>query len=173
MEHAAHLTEISAAEKQITVAFDIQPGIPKIMCDVRAINQIVINLLTNGIKFTPKGGMVTMFAQRTAQGNVELRVKDNGPGIPEKEIALSLAAFSRGSLATQKAIDGAGLGLSIVKGIMELHGGNVTIKSERGNGTEVICSFPAKRVLSGPRGEIMAGPTIQSESQRQLISLTA
>ena len=173
MEHAAHLTEIAAAEKEITVAFDIQPATPKVMCDVRAINQIVINLLTNAIKFTPKGGMVTMFAQRTTQGTVELCVKDNGPGIPEDEIALSLAAFSRGSLATKKAIDGAGLGLSIVKGIMELHGGSVSIKSQFGHGTEVICTFPEKRVLSGPRGEIMAGPTIQSESQRQLISLTA
>ena len=173
MEHAAHLTEITAAEKEISVAFDIQPGTPKVMCDVRAINQIVINLLTNGIKFTPKGGMVMMFAQRTAQGSVELRVKDNGLGIPEDEIALSLAAFSRGSLATKKAIDGAGLGLSIVQGIMELHSGSVAIKSELGRGTEVICTFPAKRVLSGPRGEIMAGPNIQSESQRQLIALTA
>ncbi len=173
MEHAAHLTQMSAAEKEITVAYDIQPGTPKVMCDLRAVNQIVINLLTNGIKFTPKGGMVTMFAQRTAQGTVELCVKDNGPGIPEDEIAQSLAAFSRGSLATKKAIDGAGLGLSIVKGIMELHGGSVAIKSKLGQGTEVICSFPEKRVLSGPRGEILAGPSIQSESQRQLISLTA
>ena len=173
MENAVHLTELAAAEKDITIAFDVQPGTPKVLCDVRAINQIAINLLTNGIKFTPKGGMVTMFAQRTAQGTVEFQVKDNGPGIPEDEVALSLAAFTRGALATKKAIDGAGLGLSIVKGIMDLHGGSVTIKSELGRGTEVICTFPEKRVLSGPRGEIMAGPTIQSESQRQLISLTA
>ncbi len=173
MEHAARLTEIAAAEKEITVAFDIQPGTPKVMCDVRAVNQVLINLLTNAIKFTPKGGMVTMFAERTAQGTVELRVKDNGPGIPQDEIAVSLTAFSRGSLATKKAIDGAGLGLSIVKGIMELHGGHVTIKSQLGRGTELICTFPAKRVLSGPRGEIMSGPTIQSESHRQLINFTA
>ena len=173
MENAAHLTGLAAAEKDITVVFDIQPGTPKVLCDVRAVNQVVINLLTNGIKFTPKGGMVTMFAQRTAQGTIDLQIKDNGPGIPPDELALALAAFSRGSLATKKAIDGAGLGLSIVKGIMDLHGGSVTIKSELGRGTEVICSFPEKRVLSGPRGEIMAGPTIQSESQRKLISLTA
>ncbi|MDE2445099.1 MAG: HAMP domain-containing histidine kinase [Alphaproteobacteria bacterium] len=173
MEHAAHLTELAAAEKEIQVAFDMQPGTPKILGDMRAVNQVVINLLTNGIKFTPKGGMVMMFAQRTAQGTIELHVKDNGPGIPKEEINSALAAFSRGSLATKKAIDGAGLGLSIVKGIMELHGGKVSIKSEIGRGTEVICTFPAKRVLSGPRGEIMAGPEIQSDSQRQLISLTA
>jgi two-component system, cell cycle sensor histidine kinase PleC len=114
-----------------------------------------------------------MFAKRTDHGTVEFRIKDNGPGIPAEEIAQSLSAFSRGSLATKKAIDGAGLGLSIVKGIMELHGGTVEIKSELGVGTEVICTFPAKRVLSGPRGEIMAGPSIQSDSHRKLIALTA
>ena len=173
MEHASYLTEIAATEKGVTVVYEVQPNTPKVLGDVRAINQVVINLLTNAIKFTPSGGMVTMFAQRTQLGNVELRVKDNGPGIPVEEIAQSLAAFSRGSLATKKAIDGAGLGLSIVKGIMELHGGSIEIKSEVGKGTEVVCTFPAKRVLSGPRGEIMAGPSIQSDSQRTLISLTA
>ena len=173
MDNASHLTAIAATEKGITVSFDVQSGTPKIMCDIRAVNQVAINLLNNGIKFTPNGGLVTMFAQPTAQGTVEFRIKDNGPGIPADEIAQSLAAFSRGSLATKKAIDGAGLGLSIVKGIMELHGGSIEIKSEVGRGTEVICTFPAKRILSGPRGEIMAGPGIQSDSHRQLISLTA
>ena len=173
MEHASHMTGISAAERDITVRFDAEHGTPKLLCDIRAINQVVINLLTNGIKFTPTGGSVSMLAKRTEHGTVEFRVKDNGPGIPAEEIAQSLAAFSRGSLATKKAIDGAGLGLSIVKGIMELHGGTVEIKSELGKGTEVICTFPAKRVLSGPRGEIMAGPSIQSDSHRKLIALTA
>ena len=173
MDNAAHLTAIAAAEKGITVSFDVQPGTPKILCDIRAVNQVAINLLNNGIKFTPNGGLVTMFAQPTLHGTVEFRIKDNGPGIPADEIAQSIAAFSRGSLATKKAIDGAGLGLSIVKGIMELHGGTIEIKSELGRGTEVICTFPVKRILSGPRGEIMAGPGIQSDSHRQLISLTA
>jgi two-component system, cell cycle sensor histidine kinase PleC len=173
MDNASHLTAIAAAEKGITVSFDVLPGTPKIMCDIRAVNQVAINLLNNGIKFTPNGGWVTMFAQATTHGTVEFLVKDNGPGIPGDEVAQSLAAFSRGSLATKKAIDGAGLGLSIVKGIMELHGGTIEIKSEMGRGTEVVCTFPAKRILSGPRGEIMAGPGIQSDSHRELISLTA
>jgi two-component system cell cycle sensor histidine kinase PleC len=173
MDHASHLIEIAAVEKGINVAYDAQHGTPKILCDVRAINQIAINLLTNGVKFTPKGGTVTMFANHTAMGTVEFHVKDDGPGIPADELTLSLSAFSRGSLATKKAIDGAGLGLSIVKGIMELHGGSVEIRSVLGMGTEVICTFPAKRVLSGPRGEIIAGPSIQSDTQRKLISLTA
>ena len=173
MENAAHLLELSAAQKSITVKFDALPGTPKILCDMRAVNQVAINLLANSIKFTPNGGAVSMYAHKTVKGTIELRIKDNGVGIPEEEIASSLAAFSRGSVATKKAIDGAGLGLSIVKGIMELHGGSVNIKSEVGKGTEVICIFPAKRVLSGPRGEIIANGSVNSETQRQLIALTS
>ena len=99
-------------------------------------------------------------------------MKDNGPGIPVHEIENALSAFMRGSLASKKAIDGAGLGLSIVKGIMTLHGGKIEIKSGMGNGTEIICTFPHQRVLSGPRGEVITNPSVQSHTQRQLISLS-
>ncbi len=172
LHHGKHLLEINAAEKTIDVAIDVDPTLPKVWGDERAINQVVINLLANAIKFTPKKGEVLMAARRTTLGCVELSVKDNGPGIPEHEIENALSAFMRGSLAAKKAIDGAGLGLSIVKGIMTLHGGSIEIKSQPGSGTEIICTFPFQRVLSGPRGEIIADPAVQSDSQRQLISLT-
>ena len=84
----------------------------------------------------------------------------------------ALSAFARGSFATKKAIDGAGLGLPIVKGLMEVHGGTVSIQSGGGNGTEVTVTFPERRVLGGPRGEVLAAPTIASESQRKLIAIT-
>jgi two-component system cell cycle sensor histidine kinase PleC len=80
--------------------------------------------------------------------------------------------FSRGSFASKKAIDGAGLGLPIVKGLMDAHGGNLAIESEPGKGTVVTVSFPASRVLDGPRGEVMAARTVNSESQRKLIAIT-
>ena len=140
--------------------------------DARAINQIAINLLANAIKFSPEGGESSMSAKHNVAGELVMSVKDNGPGIPANEIEQAMSAFTRGSLAAKKAIDGAGLGLSIVKGIMDIHGGKLEIKSQNGQGTEVICTFPASRVLSGPRGEIIAGPNIQSDSQRKLISLT-
>jgi two-component system, cell cycle sensor histidine kinase PleC len=172
LNNAKHLLGINAAEKTISVQINVEPSLPKIWGDSRAINQIAINLLTNAIKFTPAKGAVVMEARRGPSGSIELSVKDNGPGIPAHEIEHALSAFMRGSLAAKKAIDGAGLGLSIVKGIMTLHGGQIEIKSKAGNGTEVVCTFPAQRVLSGPRGEIIADPALQSDSQRQLISLT-
>jgi two-component system, cell cycle sensor histidine kinase PleC len=170
--HALHLLEISAAEKSITIAQQIEPVLPKVLADERAVNQVAINLLNNAIKFTPQKGHIILAARRTISGTVELSVKDNGPGIPSSEIEHAMSAFTRGSLAAKKAIDGAGLGLSIVKGIMDLHGGTIKINSMLGAGTEVVCSFPAMRVLSGPRGEVMAGKNVQTETQRKLIALT-
>jgi two-component system, cell cycle sensor histidine kinase PleC len=161
-----------AVEKAITVKVLIEQSLPKLMGDIRGVNQVLINLLTNAIKFTQKGGEVEISAHINGQGSMVVSVKDNGPGIPEQELNSALDSFARGATATKLAIDGAGLGLPIVKGLMELHGGDINIVSTVGVGTEVLVTFPAKRVLAGPRGEVIAAPTIQSESQRKLIAIT-
>ena len=172
LQNAQHLLGMKAAEKDTFVEIQVEPNVPKVMCDQRAVNQVAINLLTNAIKFSPPKGRVVMSVKRTTAGAVALSVKDNGPGIPAQEIEHALSAFSRGSVAAKKAIDGAGLGLPIDQGLMEIHGGRIEIVSDVGQGTEVICSFPATRVLSGPRQELVSSPAIASETQRKLISLT-
>ena len=173
LEHALHLSELSAAHKGVVLTLDVEQGLPRVLCDERAVQQVAINLTTNAVKFTPKGGRVELGAKRLANGTIQLYVKDDGPGIPADELKHALGAFSRGKLARTKAIDGAGLGLSIVNGIMQLHGGTVEIESKFGQGTKVICSFPAKRVLSGPRGTLQANVVQASDTQRRLIGLTA
>jgi two-component system, cell cycle sensor histidine kinase PleC len=172
VSEAMRLLKDRAATRKIAIAQIFSANTPKIMGDGRAAYQIAINLISNAIKFTPSGGQIILKIDRNAQGGIRFIVKDNGPGIPAHEIELAMSAFSRGSLATKKAIDGAGLGLPIVKGLIELHGGTLEIKSELGHGTEVISTFPAKRILAGPRGEVIAAPTVLSESQRKLITLT-
>ncbi|MFT3989620.1 sensor histidine kinase [Aestuariivirga sp.] len=172
VEEANHLVLMRAVEKKLDVRVDVPAALPKVLADKRAVNQIMINLLSNAIKFTPAGGRIKVAAGRTPSGGVSISVSDNGPGIPPQEIELALGAFSRGSYAKRKAIDGAGLGLPIVKGLMDVHGGDIEIRSEAGTGTEVTVTFPAKRVLDGPRGEVMAAPSIASESQRKLIAIT-
>lgn len=172
VEEVNHLLLLKAAERNIEVNVDVPDHLPKLMADRRGFNQILINLLSNAIKFTPAGGHVTIRGQRDSDGGLSISVKDNGPGIPKNEIEAALDAFSRGSLATKKAIDGAGLGLPIVKGLMEAHGGSLRIISEPGAGTEAIVTFPERRVLDGPRGEVLAAPTVFSESQRRLIAIT-
>jgi len=172
VEEVNHLLLMKAEEKKIDVRVDVPAALPKLMADKRALNQILINLMSNAIKFTAPGGDVAVKSQRTPTGSLTISVSDNGPGIPAHEMEQALGAFSRGSFATKKAIDGAGLGLPIVKGLMEVHGGTIAIHSEPGMGTEVIVTFPPGRVLDGPRGEVMAGPNVATESQRKLIAIT-
>jgi two-component system cell cycle sensor histidine kinase PleC len=172
VKSAQALLNGKASEKSVQVKVEITSSLPKLMGDLRGVNQILINLLTNAIKFTPAGGQVVVSAARNASGGMVLSVKDNGPGIPAHEVQSVLTSFARGSLATKGAIDGAGLGLSIVKGLMDLHGGEINIVSDVGKGTEVLVTFPAHRVLTGPRGEIISAPNVQSESQRKLIAIT-
>ena len=172
VEEANHLLLMKATEKRIEVRVDVPEALPKLMADRRALNQIMINLLSNAIKFTPDCGWVNIKAGRTAAGALTVTVSDSGPGIPANEIEQALGAFARGSFATKKAIDGAGLGLPIVKGLMDIHGGEIEIRSEPGKGALVTVIFPHSRVLDGPRGEVLAAPTVNSESQRKLIALT-
>jgi two-component system cell cycle sensor histidine kinase PleC len=169
---ALGLVASRASEKNLTIEVELPESLPKILGEVRAVNQIFINLLANAVKFTPENGNIRVSAWRTQTGTVVLSVRDDGPGIPENEIHRALHSFERGSMATRKAIDGAGLGLPIVKGLIELHGGEIEIASKPGQGTDVHVVFPAKRVLAGPRGEVIAAPTVQSESQRKLIAIT-
>jgi two-component system cell cycle sensor histidine kinase PleC len=172
VSEAIHLLEMKAAEKAIELSVDAPAQVPKILADSRAVGQVIINILSNAIKFTPAKGRVTIKLGRTVTGGLTIAVRDTGPGIPSHEIEAALSAFSRGSLATKKAIDGAGLGLPIAKGLMEAHGGSIEINSAPGRGTEVTMGFPPRRVLDGPRGEVMTAPTVSSESQRRLIALT-
>jgi two-component system, cell cycle sensor histidine kinase PleC len=171
-ETAKGLLDLRAHDKRIIVDLVIPQELPRIMADRRAINQVVINLLTNAVKFTQHGGKVVISATVADSGSLSLSVKDNGPGIPAHELSIATSAFARGSLATKKAIDGAGLGLPIVRGLVALHGGTMEIKSTPGSGTEVICTLPSYRVLSGPRGEILATADAKTDTQRTLIQLT-
>jgi two-component system, cell cycle sensor histidine kinase PleC len=173
MDHAKNMLVARAAEKAISINVDTPANLPKLLCDYRAVNQIAINLLTNAVKFTPQNGKVAMTARVMPDGRMSFMVSDNGPGIPKAEQQLLLGAFSRGAHATKQAIEGAGLGLPIVKGLMEVHGGSLDIVSELGKGTDVICYFPAARVLSGPRGEAIASPAVKTETQRKLIAITS
>ena len=147
VEECRHLLALRAKNKGLTVIDVIEDTLPKIWADERALRQITLNLLSNAIKFTPKSGQITIKVGWTASGGQYLSIKDNGPGIPEDEIPIVLSSFGRGSLAQKHAEEGTGLGLPIVKGLVELHGGVFTLKSVIREGTEVRVIFPAERVM--------------------------
>ena len=146
---------------------------PRLIGDRRALRQILLNLVSNAIKFTPAGGTIRVAAAVDDGERLVLSVKDTGPGIPAHELDGAVAAFARGALATRRAIDGAGLGLPIVKGLVKLHEGELAIRSMDGAGTIVLVIFPRRRVLIGAALSASQSSAIASESQRRLIALTA
>jgi len=148
VEDCLHLLKMRAGKRDITLIPIIEDSLPKIWADERAIRQVALNLVTNAIKFTPQGGKVTVKAGWTASGGQYVSIRDTGPGIPEDEIQTVLSSFGRGSMAQKNADEGSGLGLPIVKGLVELHGGTFMLKSKVRVGTEAIVIFPPQRVMS-------------------------
>jgi two-component system cell cycle sensor histidine kinase PleC len=147
VEDSVRLLKLRAQSKGINLKEHYEEGMTTIWADERAIRQITLNLLSNAIKFTPAEGTIFVKAGWTAGGGQYLSVQDTGPGIPDDEIPIVLASFGQGSNALKTAEQGAGLGLPIVKGLVDMHGGTFTFKSKLRVGTEVIVTFPAERVM--------------------------
>ena len=146
-DDSLRMMQIRAKSKGVELLVEIEEGLPKIWGDERSIRQVVLNLLTNAIKVTPQGGQITLTISQSADGGQLISVKDNGPGIPEDEIATVLSSFGQGSLAQKTAEQGAGLGLPIVQKIMNLHQGRFDLFSKLRFGTEAIATFPRARVM--------------------------
>ncbi len=143
-----HLLKLRAQKRDIDLVEAVEPSLPRIWADERAVRQVVLNLLTNAIKFTPRGGKVTLKVGWTSAGGQYIAITDTGPGIPEEEIAVVMSSFGRGSLAQKNADEGSGLGLPIVKGLVELHGGQFMLRSKVREGTQAIVVFPPQRVMN-------------------------
>lgn len=119
---------------------------PKIIGEEIAIKQMMINLLTNAVKFTPAGGRITISAEVEASGALRLSVTDTGVGLDESEIERAMSPFGVLDGKLNKSTSGIGLGLSLVQALMKLHGGRLEIFSQKGIGTTVSLVFPAERV---------------------------
>ncbi|MCB1473540.1 MAG: HAMP domain-containing histidine kinase [Rhodobiaceae bacterium] len=143
----ARLLGHRAKEKGMTIVEHYEPDLPRLWADERSIRQITLNVINNAIKFTQSGGRIDVTVGWTSGGGQYVSVRDNGPGIPEQEIPTVLQAFGRGSAAHKAAEEGSGLGLPIVIGLVERHGGKFSIKSKLREGTEVIATFPRERVM--------------------------
>ncbi|HRK25600.1 MAG TPA: HAMP domain-containing sensor histidine kinase, partial [Beijerinckiaceae bacterium] len=130
VEDCRHMLDIRARKRELKVKDFYEPGLPRIWADERAIRQVVLNLLSNAIKFTPQGSEITIKVGWTSRGGQYVSIRDNGAGIPEEEIPLVLETFGRGSQAMKSAEPGSGLGLPIVKGLVELHGGTFVLRSK-------------------------------------------
>jgi two-component system cell cycle sensor histidine kinase PleC len=147
-EDCARLLKLRAQSKNVELIEDFDASLAQVWADQRAIRQICLNLLSNALKFTPKGGRITITVGATVDGGQYLSILDTGPGIPAEEIPKVLQVFGQGSLAHENAEGGTGLGLPIVQNLIELHGGAFELLSELRKGTEAIITIPRQRVLA-------------------------
>jgi two-component system, cell cycle sensor histidine kinase DivJ len=135
----------TAERRGITLIADVAPGIPELPADKRACKQMLLNVIANAIKFTEEGGWVRASA-RVARGNVEFVVADNGIGIAAEDLPKLGNPFVQANNSYDRSHEGAGLGLSVVKGLARLHGGRFELESTLGQGTTAIIVLP----LDGP-----------------------
>jgi two-component system cell cycle sensor histidine kinase PleC len=147
VEDCVRLMSLRAKNKGVTLKETFEEGMPTLWADERAVRQITLNLLSNAVKFTPSGGSIYVKVGWTAGGGQYLSVRDTGPGIPDDEIPIVLSSFGQGSNALKTAEQGAGLGLPIVRGLVDLLGGTFVFRSKLRVGTEVTVTFPAERVM--------------------------
>ncbi len=136
------LLKLRADKKGVLLSVECKGKFLNISSDKRALKQIYLNLLSNAIKFTPKGGHVGLSIEVLPDGRQSLAVRDNGPGIPKKEMSLVLTPFGQGTEALNSLEGGAGLGLPIVQELVKLLGGTFVLSSKEREGTEVVVILP-------------------------------
>lgn len=141
VDEAINLLRTKADEKEIDLSVSLPRDLPTMQADERALRQIVVNLLSNAVKFTPPGGKVKIEGESGEDGFL-LQVTDSGIGIPEREIPRIMKPFEQADNRYMNAKGGTGLGLPIVKALVELHGGHLGIESKVGSGTTVTVSLP-------------------------------
>jgi cell cycle sensor histidine kinase DivJ len=141
IENCVDLLALQAREAGIELRLRLAQNLPELAADKRAFSQILINLISNAVKFTPRGGCVTVGASCDGS-NLLVTIEDTGVGIEQHDLARLGEAFFQTSSCHDRRHEGAGLGLSIVKGLVKLHDGEVNIRSRVGEGTRVTVRLP-------------------------------
>ena len=139
-----HLMALSADDKGITINTHLEEGLPAFSGDSGGMQAIFVNIISNAIKYTAKGGTVDVFLNQ-AGADIRFKVVDNGIGIDKHDLERVFDKFYRIKTEETKSISGSGLGLSIVKGIVDAHNGAIHVDSEVGKGTTFIVSLPVRR----------------------------
>ena len=137
-----------ANRERIIIRTSLPPGLPQVLADARSVRQIVLNLLSNSIKFTGAGGQVIVSTTVNDNGDVVLHVRDNGVGMTETELATALEPFRQIATTTLGRAGGTGLGLPLTKALAEANGASFHIRSAPKEGTLVEVVFPATQVLA-------------------------
>lgn len=122
----------------------VTSNVPKVYADIDGIERVIINIISNSVKYTKEGGRIDVYVG-FVHNDAYVKIKDTGIGIPEKDLDRIFDRFYRVDKARSRKLGGTGLGLSIAKEIIEQNGGRISIKSEIGHGTEVVLQIPVKK----------------------------
>ena len=142
-----------AQEKRIRISTFLPTDLPLVLADPAKFNQILLNLLTNGIKYTHDNGSVSVEA-RTVDGMVEIWVNDTGMGIAKEDQDKVFQRFTQIDSSATRSQGGTGLGLAIVKELVELHGGSIRLQSKLGKGSSFVFTMP---ISTKPTDPLAAG----------------
>jgi signal transduction histidine kinase len=135
-----------ADRRELRFAVTVEPGLPPVASGVDLLKEMLENLVSNALKYTPAGGEVRVRFERGEPGEVRIRVRDTGIGIPEREQGRLFQEFFRAANAKKHSPAGTGLGLTLVKQTVERHHGRVRVDSVEGRGTSVTIDLPVRRV---------------------------
>lgn len=141
-EVALKLLGDKAREKKQQLAIMVPANAPQLYADERALKQMLINIVSNAVKYTPEGGNITVTGGPSADGGFQILCEDNGDGIPADKLANIFSPFHQVDNHYGRQAGGTGLGLSLVKKLTEMHGGRVWMESEFGKGCRVYLVFP-------------------------------
>ncbi|TPD57589.1 hypothetical protein FIV46_15870 [Emcibacter nanhaiensis] len=147
VQQVSRMMTSTAGKKNIGLEMDLPDDLPDLCCDPTMVRQILLNLISNAIKFSPDDTVVSLTVRVTDCGNMEISVQDHGVGISRENIEAVVKPFFQVDGDLNRAQEGTGLGLSIVKAYLELHQARLDIESELGQGTRVIVTFPLARVI--------------------------
>jgi PAS domain S-box-containing protein len=148
------LMKSHATARGVQLVGEIEPDLPPLVADATRLKQILLNLVSNAVKFTEAGGKVTMAARRDAAGGIVFEVRDTGLGMTADEIEIALQPFGQVRSSHVAAHEGTGLGLPLARRLAELHGGTLAIASEKGRGSTVAVTLPAARVAAQPKRRV-------------------
>jgi PAS domain S-box-containing protein len=140
------LLQNEATRRRVILRQSLASNLPPVIADERSLTQIMLNILSNAIKFTDEGGQVIVSTARTVKGDLVIRVKDTGVGMTEQEVRTALEPFRQ--IKTSRRTGGTGLGLPLTKALIEANRASMTIISAKDSGTLVEITFPSTRVLT-------------------------